>query len=929
MKSKLIFSFILLLLCQLSFSQKGIVKGILTDKDMNNESLPFANVIVKGSTLGTTTDENGKFELNVPVGNQIITLSFIGYETIEVPVTVKANEVITINRALGAGSGMMLQDVVVETVVSREKESALLLEQKNAVEIKQAIGAQEMTRKGVSNVEQGVTKISGISKVSDRGIFVRGLDDRYNYLQINGLNFVPSDPNLKTIPLNFIPSDIVRNIDVYKTYNSELYQDFAGASINVVTKDVSSKPVSKISINSGFNTNTTFKDFKQSKGGSLDFLGYNDGYRNLPSVFDYSNPLSYQATPEESKDLFNASWNSETKSAPLNVGTNIFHSNSHALENDRKWGYVFNVNFTNSHLYQEGVRRNMNSTGFATKDFQRTVYNYNTQTSFLGGFNLKKSNKYNFDFNLIYLHNSNNVTDEVRGDNQDFITTNRPFFLRDSKFEENLTTALQHLGTFYFDGRNKKLSYGISVSQGKNDLPDRKILITEGEGANSEYITFNGADPFRYFSQLENFNVNGKVDYEIKWNEKDNYHTNNLKFGYAFDYLNYDFNQKTVRVFGGSNLTNTSIDTDNPQAFFDNAFNNSALNYLSTPDPTYNIKIAQIINAGFVNYTFTNEKFVLNAGTRVEYFFKETRFRPEDASVNSKMEKDNYNVLDLSPLINLKYALSDKNNLRLTTSKTSSKARLREGLPFRYSDGDGNFSFGNPNLENTVNYNLDVKFEKFADSGLYFSSSLFGKYIDNPISRLVEPTSTGFLTKYENLEHATLYGIELETSFGFDAFFPESTVAKKFIFGLNTILMKSEEVASREKLPFLNNLTRSLQGSSDFIINTDLAYQIADNDKVESKVNLIFSTFTERIFQIGVQTNDVKEQPINMLDFTWRNTFSKKYQVNFSIKNILDEDNVRLQSADANLISNPATYSNVSQSLTLGTTFGLEFTYVF
>lgn len=881
MKSKLILSILTLLLFQVTFSQKGTIKGTLTDKDMNNEPLPFANVIVKGSTLGTTTDENGKFELSVPVGNQVITLSFIGYETIEVPIVVKENEIVTINRALGAGSGMMLQDVIVETVVSREKESALLLEQKNAVEIKQAIGAQEMTRKGVSNVEQGVTKISGISKVSDRGIFVRGLDDRYNYLQINGLNFVPSDPNLKTIPLNFIPSDIVRNIDVYKTYNSELYQDFAGASINVVTKDVSSRPISKVSINTGFNTNTTFKDFKQSEGGNLDFLGYDNGYRNLPAVFDYSNPRQYSATSAESKDLFNSSWDSETKSAPINIGTNVFHSNSHALENDRRWGYVFNVNFANNYLFQEGVRRNMNSGGFATKDFQRTVYNYSTQTSFLGGFNLKKFNKYNFDFNLIYLHNSNSVIDEVRGDNQDFITIDRPFFLRDSKFEENLTTALQHLGTFYFDEKKRTLSYGISVSFGKNDLPDRKILITEGEGANSEYITFNGADPFRYFSQLENFNVNGKADYEIKWNEKDNFFQNKLKFGFAFDFLDYDFNQKTIRVFGGSNLSDPTINTDKPQDFFNNAFTNGSLNYLSTPDPTYNIGILQFVNAGFVNYTYTTEKFLINAGARVELFYKETSFRPETATVNSPQEKNTVDDIDFSPVVNLKYALTEKRNLRFTASKTSSKARLRESLPFRYSDGDGNFSFGNPDIVNTENYNLDLKFENFSSNGLYFSATAFGKYIDKPISRLVEPTSTGFLTKYENLENATLYGVEFETSFSFDSFFPESDIAKKFAFGLNTILMKSEEKADRAKLPFLNNLTRSLQGSSDFIINTDISYQIADNDKVDSRVNFIFSTFTERIFQIGVQTNDVKEQPINMLDFTWRNTFNKKYQVNF------------------------------------------------
>jgi hypothetical protein len=81
-----------------------------------------------------------------------------------------------------------LQDVVVKSNGgNREKETALLLDQKKAIEIKQSIGAQEMSRKGVSNVQEGLTKITGVSKVESRGLFVRGLEERYNNLLINDL----------------------------------------------------------------------------------------------------------------------------------------------------------------------------------------------------------------------------------------------------------------------------------------------------------------------------------------------------------------------------------------------------------------------------------------------------------------------------------------------------------------------------------------------------------------------------------------------------------------------------------------------------------------------------------------------------------------------------------------------------------------------
>ena len=64
----------------------GSVAGSLSDKDNNNEPLPFANVIIKGTSKGTTTDFDGNYLLdNIAVGTYTIEFSFVGYETLEVP----------------------------------------------------------------------------------------------------------------------------------------------------------------------------------------------------------------------------------------------------------------------------------------------------------------------------------------------------------------------------------------------------------------------------------------------------------------------------------------------------------------------------------------------------------------------------------------------------------------------------------------------------------------------------------------------------------------------------------------------------------------------------------------------------------------------------------------------------------------------------
>ena len=154
----------------------GSVAGSLSDKDNNNEPLPFANVIIKGTSKGTTTDFDGNYLLdNIAVGTYTIEFSFVGYETLEVPnVVIEAGKVTNITTALGA-SAAALDEVIIKTTARKESEVALLLDQKKAVTIKQSIGADELSRKGVSDAAAAVSKISGISKQQGGGnVYVRG-----------------------------------------------------------------------------------------------------------------------------------------------------------------------------------------------------------------------------------------------------------------------------------------------------------------------------------------------------------------------------------------------------------------------------------------------------------------------------------------------------------------------------------------------------------------------------------------------------------------------------------------------------------------------------------------------------------------------------------------------------------------------------------
>ena len=97
MKIKLLF--ITLLLSTLGFAQsKGTISGVITDKDLNNETLPFATVTVKGTTNAAQTDIDGKYALEVNPGTYVLVYGFLGYESQEERITIAAGEKKTINK---------------------------------------------------------------------------------------------------------------------------------------------------------------------------------------------------------------------------------------------------------------------------------------------------------------------------------------------------------------------------------------------------------------------------------------------------------------------------------------------------------------------------------------------------------------------------------------------------------------------------------------------------------------------------------------------------------------------------------------------------------------------------------------------------------------------------------------------------------------
>jgi outer membrane receptor protein involved in Fe transport len=899
MKFNLKFLFITLFICGISLAQnKGTISGVLTDKETNNEALPFANVLIKGTNISTNTEIDGKYSLNVNPGNYIIIFSFVGYESVEKPVTVKANETTTVSLSLSSG-GYTLKDVVVKsTTANKEKETALLLDQKNAVVIKQSIGAQEMSRKGVSDVEEGLTKITGISKVGSRGLFVRGLEDRYNNLLINDLAAPSNSPFSKIVPLDLFPTNIVGVIDVYKTFNPNIYGDFAGGTFNIQTSKVS-KNVTKINLGAGYTTGNSFKDFLLS--GDADtaagFFGFNGKDRELPGFLGSTAGRTTFTTDQALNSLSgDKGFNVNKSKSPLNSSINFLHAEKFDLSNDRNISYLFSLNFDNSYAVREGVSRTLQTLGDKyNNDFINTEYRFKTSTSALVGVNYT-TQRFKLAFNTLYLKTTlNSILDQYGVLSNNGVDNN---FIRTNQLDKTDYLNAQLLGEYNLtEDKNQTLKAGVSYANTKYGQPDRKFFSGTQESDNQINTSYGGNNFLRQYLTVDgNVFVSGLLEYNLKFGKDAK--QNKLTVGYNGNASKMESSYRFVASNGG---TFSSSDINNIDTKITTDINNNAVFFNESSNTTYKVKLNESANAGYANLLLKfAEKFELNGGVRVESTIKETFYRTL-GSFDDPFKLKRYNNFYVLPSLNVKYLLTEISNIRFAASKTYTKPVVMESFPISYINADNTSTQGNALLKNSDNYNVDLKYELFPTSKEMLTFGLFGKHIDNPIERtFIANATSGTVTTFLNSDSANLYGAEVEFLLGLNRI---SENLEHFSFGLNASLMSTkvnvaptyesqdEDGVVTVKNSIETHQTRSLQGASDWLVNSDLKYEFELGKDWTNTMSLVYGVFGKRIYAVGTNGQDnTYELPVQQLDFVWGSKISEHFDIKFTADNLLNPE---------------------------------------
>lgn len=897
------FLIIALFFSLVTFAQsKGTISGVISDKDLNNEPLAFASVAVKGTTIGVTTDLEGKYSISVAPGTYTLVVSFVGYETAEIPFTIKADEKIELNSTIGSGS-VSLDDVVLQNNTNRQKETALLMEQKNAVEIKQNIGAQELSRKGVSDVATAVTKTSGITKQEGSGaIFVRGLGDRYNSTTMNGLPIPSNDPERKNLNLEIFSTDIVEYISIDKVYNSRLFGDYAGGNVDIVSKEHKGKSYLKVELGSKINTNAIAEDnFSLQKGyGSLGF-----DTAKIPS-----NPLT--------EYNFNTLQLSERN--PVGASFGVSGGRSFDVGQEGKLNVFATVSQSTEYgSITDGSAKSVSGAGIINKDFHTfTSMNYATNLNGMLNIGYKLNTNNKFNFNSVLVNSTSLSREDYAGYFVDGAEDDNGY-IRRNKYDKNTLWINQLLGDHKLTERSK-FNWGVSFNSVTGDQPDRtqSILNTKPNG---DYILLgqSASNNHRYFQKLTETEVaaNLAVDYKFRKTEEGDY-KGKFTLGYTAKMKKREFEATQFNFKPLAPYLDVPVDVDNLDAFFNQP--NLAANYFSitTFRGDANVKNATkpqfyngdlFVNGLFLNTEYKWSKLTAVVGLRGEFLKQKVDW---STSLDPAGDKDDLDKTAFLPSLVLKYELNEKQNLRFGFSKTYTLPQFKERALFIYEEVNET-KMGNPFLYESDDYNFDLKWEMFPKSEEVISVTAFGKYIQNPINEITILSSTNDISFVNTGDYGYVAGAELE--YRKLLFSIDDANTKKLSAGLNASYLYSNQKLDSEKVrnetdynaDFTDEESK-LTGASDLLLNADVSFFSEWNDKESSLTSTIaFTHFSDRVYSIGTngRGNQV-DKAFGSLDFITRVKLNKNVGLGLVAKNLLNPTINRVQennSGDVNVLS--------------------------
>ena len=790
---------------------------------------------------------------------------------------------------------------VVGEAMRLDDQAAFLDLERMSVSVDDTISIEQIARAGDTDAAVALRRVTGLTLVNDRFIYVRGLGERYSSVLLNGASIPSPDPTRRVVPLDLFPTDVLEGVVVQKTYTADMPGEFGGGTIKLRTRSVPLAPFFRVSATVGGNQGTTFEDGLRYAGGTRDWTGRDDGTRAPDPTLDavrraggifaprgFANPDGF--TPAEIEAVgervaANGRYDTFLQSIGPDLGAAISAGQRFEINDEVRLGLMGAVRYSQGWETREEQRRTFQAAQaglalFADLDQFSTTREIDVSAFTVLGLELGADHR--FSLTSMLVRQTEDETRETTGLND--AQLNQDYRL---EWVENSLLTHQLAGSHLLPwfGEMADLQWQYTDAFARRFAPNLREygFSLDGRGGRSfrsnEQSWANLDDDLRAFDasfEAPFGFADGAVFGTVKLNagrserERDAY------------LRRYRFNANLVSpaVLAlprfGDMLVPGNI---GPAGFVLEENTQSTDNYVADQRIDYVALSTDI--------TF-NDRYRINLGLRREAndqgvsTFDILRVRPP---IEGRIDE-----VDLLPAFGATWMINDEQQLRLAWSRTLSRPDFRElsAAPFLDPILDI-LTFGNPELVTASITNMDLRWERYFSSDESFSVALFRKQFDNPIEKQLFTGAGLPILTYANADSATNQGIEFDLfhRLGFaNDWFGDAVDLSDWFVAANYAWIESEIRLDPARSGLNTNLIRPLEGQSPYVVNLQVGYN--DPDGVHDFA-MAFNRSGERIVLVGIDGQpDVYEQPVNSLDFNWRWQFAADWSARMRVRNLLD-----------------------------------------
>lgn len=892
-------------------AQQGRVLGTVSEAG-TTETLIGVSVTVKDSDRGTNTDFEGDYVLELNPGEYTLVYSYMGFQTKEVEgVVVRPGEAVRVDVSMDISQDV-LAEVVVTASVRYNTESSLLNMQRNSATLIDGLSAQGIKRSGAGDIASAVRVVPGVSVQDGKFVYVRGLGDRYTKAILNSMDIPGLDPDKNTIQMDIFPTSILENLVVVKSASAEYPADFTGGVVDIVTKDFPDQKQFAVSLSGSYNPEMHFKGrFPGYKGSKTDFLGFDDGSRDLPVSPGTKIPNPASADNKRLEDItraFNPVMGAERQTSSPDFGAGLSYGNRFQV-GDNTLGLIASLDYRNTTVFypdfQNGVyqKPESNSEYELLPDRTRTgdLGTRDALVSALGGLSYKTARS---KYVLNLLHIQHGESRAALFDQQTRISNAVTTVNNSLEYTQRSVSNLQLGGKHSKGDGSFTAAWKLSPTLAR--VHDKDVRLTTFLlGDNRLTISSDAGLPNRVWRSLDETALVGKLDFTKKYKLFQRDAT--VAFGLLSSYKQRDYSIQNYSI--AYRDVQTGDLQGNPDAILaeENIWtpaSNAGYYIRGDFQPANTFDAKQLTQAVYLsNEARVGRRFRTIVGLRIEQFTSYLTGQNSTGSMVFRNEKT-IQELDLFPSLNLIYELTGRSNVRLAYSRTTARPSFREVSPVQIADMLTGLTFlGNVDLRPSYISNLDLRYEFFADKAQLFALSGFYKRFRNPIELVAYSSIAPSNITPRNAPDADVFGVELEVRKNFNFI---SSALEKLSIHANMSLIESRIAMGKgpgmeydSRLRFARDQeviedTRPLQGQSPYLINAGLSHH---NTDLGLEAGMFYNVQGKTLEVVGLAQNpDVYVQPFHSLNFKMSKKLgaSQRSVISLNVENLLNQDREQL-----------------------------------